>query len=132
MGKLCVPPGVSNQCFPGCYSAGVPNWCPDESRWWQCNGYPRSRLDQMLRVNLNNFPDRYNEVVLDARRLVRLWPRGIEAVVYPVVSAEVTRPQAEAVRAQFVAAYGAAAESVAVLQYDLGPNVSEVFAVPPA
>ena len=133
MGKLCVPPGVSEECKPGCHNAGdIHNWCPDENRWWHCNGYPSSRLDQMLRVQLKWFPGRYNEVVFDVRRLVRLWPRGIEAIVYPVESAERTRPEAEAVRELFIQAYGVDAENVAVLQYDLSVNVSDVFVVPPS
>ena len=85
----------------------------------------------MLRVQLK-FPGRYNEVVFDVRRLVRLWPRGIEAIVYPVESAERTRPEAEAVRELFIQAYGVDAENVAVLQYDLSVNVSDVFVVPPS
>ena len=54
MGKLCHPPGVDREggCVPGCYKNNHPNWCPDESRWWHCNGYPSDRLDQMLRVQL--------------------------------------------------------------------------------
>ena len=112
---------------PGCYSGGDPNWCPDESRWWHCNGYPPERLGQMLQVQLDRKPDRYNEIVLDVAQLTRLWPAGIEAVVYPRSSAEVTRKQAEDLLTHFREAYGEAAREVALLEVDLSEGVEEPF-----
>ena len=135
MGKLCHPPRVDPEggCVPGCYSNYETNWCPDETRWWHCNGYPPDRLDQMLRVQLFAKPDRYNEIVFDALKLTRLWPAGIEAVVYPVGSQEYTRPQAERLLRDFRAAYGeAATASVALLQVDLSDATGDApFSVPP-
>ena len=122
MGKLCVPPRVdpAGGCVPGCYSGGEPNWCPDESRWWHCNGYPPERLDQMLRVQEARKPDRYNEIVVDVARLTTTWPEGIEAIVYPTSSAARTKPQAEELHRSFVAAFGARAAPTALLALDLG------------
>ena len=141
MGKLCLdsdgktasryrvdPEGA---CVPGCYN-NTPDWCPDENRWWHCNGYPPDRLDQMLRVQLAHKPDHYNEVVFDAWRLAWWWPAGIEAVVYPAASSVATRTQAEDVWRSYRAAYGEAATGgVALLQFDLSEAAGDApFSVP--
>ena len=133
MGKLCVPPRVDPEggCVPGCYSDGQPNWCPDESRWWHCNGYPRDRLDQMLRVHEVQNPGHYNEIVLDVQELVKSWPMGVEAIVFPRSSAQYTRPEAERLLNSFVEAYGpAAAARTALLQLDLSNENDDPFSVP--
>ena len=86
----------------------------------------------MLRVHEARKPDRYNEAVFDAHRLTQLWPTGIEAVVFTVTSAETSRAYAEAVLRDFRAAYGAAADAVALLSVDLSDAAGDApFAEPP-
>mmetsp|Transcript_29656 Transcript_29656/g.59629 ORF Transcript_29656/g.59629 Transcript_29656/m.59629 type:complete len:135 (-) Transcript_29656:113-517(-) len=131
MGKTCVPPRVDPQggCVPGCYSGGQPNWCPDESRWWHCNGYPPERLDQMLRVQERHNSDGYNEVVFDVQGLTHTWPEGIEAIVYSASAGATARSQADELQRQFVEAFDPPAQT-ALLQMNLDDHQNP-FQLPP-
>ena len=109
--KLCVPPRVERGiCMPGCSGSGDANWCPGESRWWGCNGYPADRLDQMLRVNERL--QKYNEIVLDVQALVKQWPVGIEAVVFIKDSLNWPPSVASDVHRRLLVEYGAKAATI--------------------
>ena len=128
--KLCVPPRVERGiCMPGCSGAGDANWCPDESRWWGCNGYPADRLDQMLRVNEQL--QKYNEIVLDVQALVKQWPVGIEAVVFIKDSLNWPPSVASDVHRRLLLEYGAEAATIPLLQLKLtGGGAEPPFSVP--
>ena len=117
--KRCSPPGVRDNCKPGCYF-GSPNWCPNENHWWGCNGYPRSRLYQMLTRSAE--ANRYNEVVLDIQSLMLTWPEGIEAVFYIT---DKGKSSARQVQRQLVQDYGEAAASIPILKLDLATGGEE-------
>ena len=129
MSKLCKPPRVERGvCVPGCYSDSEPSWCPDESRWWHCN-YPPERLDQMMRVQVTNKAENYNEILLDVHALTPTWPGGIEAIFY-VPGSGAWPETARAVHRQFVLAFGeAAAGSIPLLQLDLTTGTDSPFSV---
>lgn len=79
MTLTCNPLGPSETCLPGCWR-NAPNWCTRNTFWECC--YPPQRLEQMLRTQLNGASaDRYNEVIVDARRYSHRLPNSLEAIM---------------------------------------------------
>ena len=95
MGKVCNPPGVHDDCVPGCW-VGTPNWCEGD-RVWDC-AYGPDRLDKMLQNDLirlgitprngRRLGAQYNEVIVEWQSLVRDLPDAIEAFFYADASAK--------------------------------------------
>jgi len=89
MDKLCDPPGVRNDCLPGCW-VGTPNWCSGQpDHIWDC-AFPPSLTKEMLenhmmrmgRTGQRHLGAAYNEVILSWKSLVRNLPESIEAFFF--------------------------------------------------
>ena len=118
-GKLCHPPGLSETCIPGCispdsdpHSAG---WCkPSEalgSSW--CDGHPWKPSDLGQFLKLDQASQGYNEIMVDGFYWNAQLPHSIEAIVTSPGD-----PQAQAMHAKFIKAYGLKASDVPLVSFN--------------
>ncbi|KAL1526258.1 hypothetical protein AB1Y20_014978 [Prymnesium parvum] len=129
MDKTCDPPGVRDDCLPGCW-VGAPNWCSGlpSSPVWDC-AWPPELTKQMLENDLNRLGRgrrlgaAYNELILSWHSLVRDLPDSIEAVVFSEWGSE---DLARRAHRRFVEAFPYS--SAPLLFMDLA-NTDKVFSV---
>jgi len=89
MDKQCEPPGVHDDCLPGCW-VGAPNWCTGEpDSVWDC-AWPPDLTKEMLEHHLNRLGRlgrrqlgaAYNEIILSWHSFVRDLPDSLEAFIF--------------------------------------------------
>ena len=90
--KLCVdaehPPGVREDCMPGCW-VGTPNWCSgDPQAIWDC-AWPPQLTKEMLELHIERLASggrrlgaAYNEIILSRDSMIRNLPDAIEAFIF--------------------------------------------------
>ena len=90
MGKRCDPPGVREDCLPGCWDGPKPNWCSGD-KVWDC-AYRPDQLEIMLGHHLNrlgrtsrfgrSLGAAYNELMVSWQSLTRDLPDPVEAFFF--------------------------------------------------
>ena len=128
MDKQCDPPGVRDDCLPGCW-VGAPNWCTgSEDKVWDC-AWPSNLTKEMLENHLNrlglvgrrNLGARYNELILSWDSFTKALPDSIEAFIFSEWDAE---PLARQAHRRFLLDYPTA--STPLLYMDIASK-DEVF-----
>ena len=112
-GKLCRPPGVSDDCIPGCKASPFDQWCDGAqagSSWCDGKAWRPNDLGQMLALDEGS--DTYNEAILDGYYWNAQLPHSIEAVL-----TSPNNPVLRRMHQQFLRRYGVTAEQIPLLTF---------------
>ena len=123
MNKLCNPPGVTENCIPGCQTGSQPSWCTNTSVY-DCAWSPPD-LAYMLTLQ-TGAPYTYNELVIGTQGWLTDPAASIEAFFFSRTAGEM-RDKAWGAHSSLMA-QDAAADRVPVLSLDLS-RLERPFAV---
>lgn len=112
--KTCTPPGVSDECTPGCGRERCP-----EDPFWRC-AWPPDKLKQMMEAHQarKGRAADHNEIVLDADSWVRNLPRTVEAVFMLAGADEKYAQAAREVHRALLSEYGITESTIPLVVFD--------------
>jgi len=138
--RVCDPPGLSDDCTPGCTDP-YHTWCDGVSKadvW--CDGDPWA--PDMVQTMLEGYRQRgapyntYNELVIDAEYSESQLPGAVEAFWYPLTDVCETSTKCKAytqsMHAKFLKEYELTVEDCPLVGFRLGHWEHPFIAVPPA
>ena len=132
--EWCDPPGVSEDCLPGCWDHAYPPESLREMMEEQESHGPHEWQPPEDEGDLLLSQGRYNELVLESAAWVDRLPSTIIAVFYLRIGhggTEEARDYAQRVHAAYAREFGLAAGTVPLLVYDPARNATAPFEMAP-